>query len=112
MDLSVIIPIYNEEGNIEKLLNRLQGVIDTMKLNSYEYIFINDGSRDRSMEMIKEIAKKNSNIRYINLSRNFGHQIAVTAGLDKSKGDAVVIIDADFHIRIAAPILSTLIFLQ
>jgi len=97
MDLSIIIPIYNEEGNIHKLLDRLEGVIGKMNLNSYEYIFINDGSRDKSMELIRELSKKNSNIHFINLSRNFGHQIAVTAGLDKSKGDAVVIIDADLQ---------------
>ncbi len=97
MDLSVIVPIYNEEGNFYKLLDRLNIVIDSMNLNSYEFIFINDGSRDRSMEMIKEVAAKNKNIHYINLSRNFGHQIAVSAGLDKAAGDAVVIIDADLQ---------------
>ena len=97
MDLSVIIPIYNEEGNIHTLIDRLQAVIDDMNLSSTEYIFINDGSRDRSMEMIRELAVKNKNVKYINLSRNFGHQVAVSAGLDKSKGDAVVIIDADLQ---------------
>ncbi|MDQ3049982.1 MAG: glycosyltransferase family 2 protein [Bacteroidota bacterium] len=97
MDLSVIIPIYNEEGNIQKLHDRLMGVIDQMNLNSFEFIFINDGSRDRSMELIRGLATKNTHVHYINLSRNFGHQIAVTAGLDKSKGEAVVIIDADLQ---------------
>jgi polyisoprenyl-phosphate glycosyltransferase len=97
MDLSIIIPIYNEEGNIQKLIDRLRGVIQQMNLSSYEFIFINDGSRDRSMEMIKELAAADKKIHFINLSRNFGHQIAVTAGLDKSSGDAVVIIDADLQ---------------
>lgn len=97
MDLSVIIPIYNEEGNIRPLIERLRGVIGTMGLNAVEYIFVNDGSRDRSMEMISELSKNNSEIRYINLSRNFGHQIAVTAGLENSVGNAVVIIDADLQ---------------
>lgn len=97
MDLSVIIPIYNEEGNIETLLARLQTVINNMNLKSHEYIFVNDGSRDRSMEIIRDLATKNKDVHFINLSRNFGHQIAVTAGLDKSKGDAVVIIDADLQ---------------
>jgi len=68
-----------------------------MNLNSHEYIFVNDGSRDRSMEILRELAAINKDVHYINLSRNFGHQIAVTAGLDKSKGDAVVIIDADLQ---------------
>ncbi len=97
MDLSVIIPIYNEEGNIHKLHDRLLGVINQMNLNSFEFIFINDGSRDRSMELIRDLTNKNNHVHYINLSRNFGHQIAVTAGLDKSKGEAVVIIDADLQ---------------
>ena len=97
MDLSVIIPIYNEEGNIRPLIERLRGVIGTMGLNTVEYIFVNDGSRDRSMEIITELSKNNSEIRFINLSRNFGHQIAVTAGLENSSGDAIVIIDADLQ---------------
>ena len=97
MDLSIIIPIFNEEGNIQKLLDRLRGVIDKMNLNSVEYIFINDGSRDKSMGIIREIAEKDKSIKFINFSRNFGHQVAVTAGLDKSTGDAVVIIDADLQ---------------
>ncbi|MBL0341444.1 MAG: glycosyltransferase family 2 protein [Bacteroidetes bacterium] len=97
MDLSVIIPIYNEEENIRPLIDRLRSVVGTMGLNSVEYIFINDGSRDRSMEIIAELSQKYSEIKFINLSRNFGHQIAVTAGLDKSTGDAVTIIDADLQ---------------
>lgn len=97
MDLSVVIPIYNEEDNILPLIERLRGVIGGMGLSSVEYIFINDGSRDRSMEIIKELSQKNSEIKFINLSRNFGHQIAVTAGLDKSLGEAVAIIDADLQ---------------
>jgi polyisoprenyl-phosphate glycosyltransferase len=97
MDLSVIIPIYNEEGNIQRLLDRLQGVVAGMNLSSVEYIFINDGSRDRSMDIIKELAGRDKTVRFINLSRNFGHQIAVSAGLDKSAGDAIVIIDADLQ---------------
>lgn len=94
--LSVIIPIYNEEGNIPTLVDRLKGVVDSMGL-SYEFIFINDGSKDRSLEMIKQYAEQYSFIRYINFSRNFGHQIAVSAGLDYSTGDAIVIIDADLQ---------------
>lgn len=96
IDLSVIIPIYNEEGNIPKLIDRLRGVIDRLNIQC-EYIFINDGSRDRSMELIRELSEKDSQIKYIDFSRNFGHQIAVTAGLDKAKGEAIVIIDADLQ---------------
>ncbi len=97
MELSVIIPIYNEEGNIDKLFARLHQVILKLNLNEVEYIFINDGSKDRSLELIKALAKREPFVKYINLSRNFGHQIAVSAGLDNSKGDAVVIIDADLQ---------------
>jgi len=97
MELSVIIPIYNEEGNIAKLFSRLHQVILKLNLKEVEYIFINDGSKDRSLELIKELAQREPTVKYINLSRNFGHQIAVSAGLDNSKGDAVVIIDADLQ---------------
>lgn len=97
MDLSVIIPIYNEEANIGLLYTRLKGVLDSLPVNSYEMIFINDGSRDSSLALIKGIAATDSNIRYIDFSRNFGHQIAVTAGLDACRGNAAVIIDADLQ---------------
>jgi len=96
MDLSVIIPVYNEEGNIYKLVDRLQKVVNGLDL-SCEYIFINDGSRDRSIFLIQEIAARDHSVKYIDLSRNFGHQIAVSAGLDFAKGDAIVIIDADLQ---------------
>ena len=96
MDISVIIPIYNEEGNIPLLHERLSKVMKGIGV-SYELVFVNDGSADKSMEMIKEYAAKDETIRYIDLSRNFGHQIAVSAGLDNVRGDAVVIIDADLQ---------------
>ncbi|RPD46152.1 glycosyltransferase [Hymenobacter sediminis] len=96
MDLSIIIPIYNEEANIPALYQRLLGVLNPMEL-AYEFIFINDGSRDRSLALIQELAAQDSRVRYADFSRNFGHQIAVTAGLDLSIGEAVVIIDADLQ---------------
>lgn len=96
MNLSVIIPIYNEEGNIQLLNERLTTVIKQLQI-SFELIFVNDGSRDNSMALIKSLAATHSHIKYINFSRNFGHQIAVTAGLDKAAGDAVIIIDADLQ---------------
>ena len=95
-DLSIIIPIYNEEGNIQILLDRLSGAVNSLNLD-VEYVFINDGSRDRSMELIKELANKNPAVRYIDLSRNFGHQIAVSAGIDKCNSKAAIIIDADLQ---------------
>ncbi len=97
MDLSVIIPIYNEEANIGLLYNRLKGVLDGLPVESYEMVFINDGSRDASLALIKGLAVTDSNVRYIDFSRNFGHQVAVTAGLDACVGNAIVIIDADLQ---------------
>jgi polyisoprenyl-phosphate glycosyltransferase len=95
-DISVIIPIYNEEGNIAVLFQRLSEVTSRLNVDT-EYIFINDGSKDRSIHLIKELAEKNSSVKYIDFSRNFGHQIAVTAGLDHCTGKVVVIIDADLQ---------------
>jgi polyisoprenyl-phosphate glycosyltransferase len=95
-ELSVIIPIYNEEGNIPILYDRLNNVISSL-VNDVEYIFINDGSKDKSLMLIKELAAKNPFVKYIDFSRNFGHQIAVTAGLDNCTGKAVIIIDADLQ---------------
>ena len=96
MELSIIIPIYNEEKNIPLLFDRLKKVATDLAI-SYEFIFINDGSKDQSLELSRSLAQKDNLVRYINLSRNFGHQIAVTAGIDASKGNAVVIIDADLQ---------------
>ena len=95
-DLTVIIPIFNEEQNIPTLFNRLKDVVSNLGI-THEFIFINDGSRDQSLKLIKELAVKDSNVRYINFSRNFGHQIAVTAGIDASKGETIAIIDADLQ---------------
>lgn len=96
MDFSVIIPIYNEEANIDTLYARLLGVLESMQV-SFEFIFINDGSRDQSLHLLHLLAARDERVRYIDLSRNFGHQIAVTAGLDHAAGHAVVIIDADLQ---------------
>ena len=96
MDISVIIPVFNEEKNIQNLYDRLSGVMKKLGV-SYELIFVNDGSRDASIGLIKVLSKEHLEVKYIDFSRNFGHQIAVTAGLDKTSGDAVVIIDADLQ---------------
>ena len=98
MELSVIIPIYNEESNLDELHQRLVRVLEAMELaGGFELIFINDGSRDQSLHLLLALAARDERVRYIDLSRNFGHQIAVTAGLDRAAGDAVVIIDADLQ---------------
>ncbi|WP_138494035.1 glycosyltransferase family 2 protein [Paenibacillus pinistramenti] len=93
---SVIIPMYNEEEVIAETYRRIKKVLsDTGE--SYELIFVNDGSRDRSEEIIKDYSQWDNTVKLINFSRNFGHQIAITAGMDYASGDAVVIIDADLQ---------------
>ena len=96
MDYSVIIPIYNEEENIALLFDRLETVMGQLN-SSVEYIFVNDGSVDRSMSLIKGLSAQKGAVKYIDFSRNFGHQIAVSAGLDLCVGKRVVIIDADLQ---------------
>ena len=98
VELSVIIPIYNEEATLGELYPRVRAVLEGMELpGGYEMVFINDGSRDQSLAMLLALASRDERVRYIDLSRNFGHQIAVSAGLDHVIGDAVVIIDADLQ---------------
>ena len=96
LDLSVIVPIYNEEDNLHLLHERLTTVAAGMQVD-YELVFVNDGSRDNSLALIRALAKRDPRVRYLDFSRNFGHQIAVTAGLDHTRGRAVVIIDADLQ---------------
>ena len=96
IELSVVIPVFNESLNIHKLYQRLKTVANSIT-PAHEFIFINDGSHDNTLELVKELASLDSAVRYISLSRNFGHQIAVMAGLDNTNGEAVVIIDADLQ---------------
>lgn len=95
--LSVIVPMYFEEENVTVCYERLKEVVQSVQDMRHELIFINDGSTDRTLPMLKEIASKDKNVKVISFSRNFGHQTAVTAGLTKATGDAVVIIDADLQ---------------
>jgi len=94
--LSVIIPVFNEEQNLPILHQRLLNTCKKISVN-FEIIYINDGSKDQSLSIIIDFVEANPQVFYINLSRNFGHQIAVSAGLDFANGDAVVIIDADLQ---------------
>src|ERR1035437_6790944 len=96
VDLSVIIPVYNEGKNISIFYERLLKVVSQLDV-AYEMLFINDGSSDNSFYLIKELAMNNHSVKYIDFSRNFGHQVAVTSGLDICKGNATVIIDADLQ---------------
>ena len=96
MDISVIIPVYNEAQNLKVLYERLVNSVTAIS-NSYEFIFVNDGSKDDSLSILKSFAQQNSQVRYIDFSKNFGHQLAVFAGLEHAKGNAIVIIDADLQ---------------
>lgn len=93
---SIVAPIYNEEGNIQLLYDRISAVMESTG-ESWELVTINDGSRDRSLELLQELHMKDPRVKVLNFARNFGHQIAVTAGLDHTSGDAVVVIDADLQ---------------
>ncbi len=93
---SFIIPIYNEEETIAEMYRRMRTVMDRMD-GEVELILINDGSRDRSLPLMRELHDKDSRVCYLSLARNFGHQIAVTAGLNFSRGQIVVILDADLQ---------------
>jgi len=94
--LSVIVPCFNEEEVIAHTHKRLHKVLSDITPN-FEIIYVDDGSRDRTAELLRDIQLRNSKVRVIRLSRNFGHQIAVTAGLEHAGGKAVVLIDADLQ---------------
>lgn len=94
--ISVIAPIYNEEKNIFELYRRIKEVLLQID-NNYEIMFVNDGSKDNSISLIKQLAEKDDKVKYIDFSRNFGHQIAVTAGIDAVCGERIVIIDSDLQ---------------
>lgn len=94
--ISIIVPMYFEEKVVNECYKRLTSIASENNLH-YELIFVNDGSTDRTFELLEEICQKDFHVKVISFSRNFGHQIAVTAGIDKSRGDAVVIIDADLQ---------------
>ena len=95
--VSLLIPAYNEEAVLDTLYARLTKLADDTKKYSFEFLFINDGSRDKTLDIIKGYAKSDPRVAYVNLSRNFGKEIAMIAGLDHVTGDATVIIDADLQ---------------
>jgi len=92
--ISVVVPVLNEELTIKQFYKQL---VNNIEEYNYEIIFVNDGSRDKSQEIINVFREKDKRVKLINLTRNFGHQIAITCGIDYSKGDAVIIIDADLQ---------------
>lgn len=94
--ISVVVPMYFEEEVAQECYNRLKSVMLQNDIN-YEFVFVNDGSTDRTMEILSEIAANDYRTKIVNFARNFGHQVAVTAGIAAAKGDAIVIIDADLQ---------------
>ena len=93
---SIVIPVLNEEAVLPVLLRRLNALLDSLD-GPAEAIFVDDGSTDCSAIVLKALAKDDARYRYIGLSRNFGHQIAITAGMDAAQGDAVIVMDADLQ---------------
>ena len=96
--LSLVIPMYYEEEVAQTCYDRVKSNLDQIKDNyDYEIIFVNDGSKDKTLSILKDIAKKDKKVKVVSFSRNFGHQVAVTAGLKYVTGDAVLIMDADLQ---------------
>jgi dolichol-phosphate mannosyltransferase len=94
----IVIPVFNEEYILKKLVEKLESVTGNLGFN-FEFVFVNDGSTDGSLSVLLDLKKSNEQISIIDLSRNFGHQIALTAGIDHSDADAVILMDADLEDR-------------
>ncbi|OQX67074.1 MAG: glycosyltransferase [Sorangiineae bacterium NIC37A_2] len=94
--LSLVLPVFNEEETIPELARRLKEFLPQLGV-TYEVLFIDDGSKDRSLALLKELAREEPRYKVLSFGRNFGHQIAITAGLDIAEGDAVVVMDADLQ---------------
>lgn len=103
MKLSVVIPAYNEEKNLDILHARMTEVLERScqkqgwPTNAFELIFVNDGSRDGTLDGLRRLAARDSRVRFLSFSRNFGHETAVAAGLDRAEGEAAILIDADLQ---------------
>ncbi len=96
--VSVVIPMYYEEDVANLCYERVSAVLEELKKKyDYEIIFVNDGSKDKTLSILKEIASQNEKVKIVSFSRNFGHQAAVTAGIKEVSGDAIVIMDADLQ---------------
>jgi len=96
MNYSIVVPMFNEEGNVDEFCIRLSKVLDKLD-GEYEVIFVDDGSNDATFVKLYEWSNKNQYLKIVRLSRNFGHQLALTAGIDMAKGNAVIIMDGDLQ---------------
>ena len=97
--IDIVVPCYNEEEGLAHFVEVTNSVIDTIPQHKFRYILVNDGSRDKTYLVMKQLAEKYSNIKYISFSRNFGKEAAMYAGLSNASGDYVTIIDADLQQR-------------
>ena len=97
IEISLVIPTFNEEGNVLRLYDEIKQVLLELHIAHYEVIFIDDGSSDASLERIEELRGQDTNVHFLQLSRNFGHQHALKAGLDHASGAAVISLDADLQ---------------
>ncbi len=95
--VSIVISAYNEEGNVAKLHQELTKELKKVKDTNFEMIFVDDGSKDSTLSKIKKLQDKDERVKIVQLKRNFGHEIAMTAGMDYAKGDAVIFMDADLQ---------------
>ncbi|MFZ3009404.1 MAG: glycosyltransferase family 2 protein [Candidatus Microsaccharimonas sp.] len=95
--ISILIPAYNEQAVLEKLFVRLTRLANDTKNYEFEFLFVNDGSKDETLDIIKDYAEKDERVAYVSFSRNFGKEIAMIAGFDHVTGDATVVIDADLQ---------------
>ena len=95
--ISIIIPAYNEEESLPMLRGRIEKLMDSMKNYEFEILFVNDGSKDRTIEIIKKMREEDTRFNYVDFSRNFGKEIAMIAGLDYATGDCVIFMDADLQ---------------
>src|SRR3989344_8569206 len=95
--ITIVIPVHGEANNIERLHERLDGVISGLTAFVWAYLFVNDGSPDHSLEVLRRLAERDARVKVLDLSRNFGKEIALTAGVHAADADAVICMDADLQ---------------
>ena len=95
--ITILIPCYNEEQSLPLLYKALNSVVETISGYEFEYLFINDGSKDNTLDILRNLHMQDKRVCYVDLSRNFGKENAMLAGFDYAKGDAMIIMDADLQ---------------
>ncbi|GAA2534891.1 MULTISPECIES: glycosyltransferase family 2 protein [Streptomyces] len=95
--VSYVLPVFNEQDGIRRFHDELVAAIRTRPELSFELVYVNDGSADASLEILRDLAKNDPRVRVVDFARNFGHQMAITAGLDEARGDAVIVMDTDLQ---------------